>query len=134
MKRYEPAWIFNFILKIAVAIFLGMLAISLAVGVTPFTALLRSGAGFSVFAMLGWAAALTWELPEKEEAPKEKVEDLSEADEAQPESAANGTNGTTSSSEQFTPFVPSSINNAGGTAQPQAAAANSPVQQLEAVP
>lgn len=66
MSRYEPAWIFNLVLKMAVVIFLSTLAIGLVAGVTPLTALMRSSAAFGVFAMLAWAVSLTWDIPKTE--------------------------------------------------------------------
>lgn len=117
MTRYEPAWIYNFVLKIAVAIFLGTLAIGLAVGVAPLTALMRSGAGFGVFAMLAWAAAVTWDMPKPPEPPQaETEEDQAETEaKAQPqsESAQNGTSKSQNGSaqQQFTPLSPASVEN-----------------------
>jgi hypothetical protein len=79
MTRYEPAWVFNLVLKMAVVVFLSTLAIGLAVGVSPLTALLRSGAAFGVFAMLAWAASLAWAVPEMEHAPVPVEGDAPEA-------------------------------------------------------
>lgn len=71
MIQYHPDWIFNISLKLAVTICLGTLAIGLYVGVAPITAILRSGAAFTVFATLGWAAALMWQVPETEQEAEE---------------------------------------------------------------
>lgn len=74
MTQYHPDWIFNISLKLAVTICLGTLAMGLYMGVAPITAVLRSGAAFTVFATLGWAAALMWQVPEAEQESGEDAE------------------------------------------------------------
>lgn len=82
MTHYESDWVFNFGLKIAAAIFLATLAMGLVTGVTPVTAVFRSGAAFGVFVTIGWAAAIVWQPVLPEEEPEETEEDTenSEAD------------------------------------------------------
>ena len=63
MTNELSALVFNLSLKLAAAIFLGLLAVSLIVGAGPLTALLRSSTAFIVFAFLGWAMALVWQVP-----------------------------------------------------------------------
>jgi|GEM_PF-5886026 len=122
MERYEPIWIFNFILKIATAIFLGTLALGLAVGVAPLTALMRSGAGFGVFALLAWGAAVTWELPQKKEEPQEEAAETAESStesdataqtKQQTDVPKNGANKSQNGTAQpsFTPLGSESVEN-----------------------
>lgn len=75
MTNYQPDWIFNIALKLAVAICLGTLAMGLFVGVAPLTAVFRSGAAFTVFASIGWAAAMMWQVPEAEEETEDTESD-----------------------------------------------------------
>jgi hypothetical protein len=60
----QSAWIFNIGLNLAVAIFLGILAVGLFMNVPPLTAIFRSFVAFTVFALLSWAASLVWQEPE----------------------------------------------------------------------
>lgn len=78
--HFQPDWVFNFVLKLAVAICLATLAVSLTLGVSPLTSLLRSGVAFVVFATLAWAASQLWPVIEIE--VEEEAE--SEAEEADP--------------------------------------------------
>lgn len=66
MTNYQADWLYNLILKLAVALCLGTLALSLAGGVNPLIALFRSGTAFTTFALLGWATSIVWEVPEGE--------------------------------------------------------------------
>lgn len=68
MSKYEPNWVFNFTLQIAAVLCLVILALALAMNVTPLTALWRSGLAFATFALLGRAVSLIWQLPEPVEA------------------------------------------------------------------
>jgi hypothetical protein len=80
MTHYESDWVFNVGLKVAAAIFLATLAMGLVTGVTPVTAVFRSGAAFGVFVTIGWAAALVWEPPMPEEEAEETEEDEEKSD------------------------------------------------------
>ena len=64
MLTQQSAWIFNIGLNLAVAIFLGILAVGLFMNVPPLTAIFRSFVAFTVFALLSWAASLVWQEPE----------------------------------------------------------------------
>ncbi|MEW5956488.1 MAG: hypothetical protein AB1801_02105 [Chloroflexota bacterium] len=66
MTYYESDWVFNLVLKLAVVVFLSILAVGLLAGVNPLTALLRSSSAFAAFVVLGWVASLTWSAPELE--------------------------------------------------------------------
>jgi len=70
MKRYASDWVFNLILRLAVIVFLGTLALGLIVGVGPLTTLLRSGTAFAAFVVLGWATSLVWAETQAQEDPK----------------------------------------------------------------
>lgn len=76
-------WLFNFSLKLAACIFLAILAICLAVGVGPLTALLRSGTAFLTFSALGWAIASLLTLPPQatDEAEESEMEEETTANE-----------------------------------------------------
>jgi hypothetical protein len=63
MMNELSAWVYNFSLKLAAAIFLSILALGLIAGAGPLMALLRSSTAFIVFAFLGWAMALVWQVP-----------------------------------------------------------------------
>jgi hypothetical protein len=67
MTNNQSDWVFNFVLWLAVIVFLSTLALGLIVGVGPLTALLRSGIAFFSFALLGWAVSLVWAIPAPEE-------------------------------------------------------------------
>ena len=90
MTNYQSNWIFNLIIKLAVVIFLSILALSLIVGAGPLTALLRSGTAFTAFALLGWATSLVWTEPavaaEENNQPDDMPEDNLQpsADDEQP--------------------------------------------------
>ena len=71
-RQFQPDWVFNFVLKLAVVVCLATLAIGLIMGVSPLISLLRSGVAFIVFATLAWAASLIW--PEIEQAVEEEAE------------------------------------------------------------
>ena len=79
MNQYESDWVFNIGLKVAVIICLATLAVGLTIGLSPVTAVFRSGSAFAVFATISWAAALMWEPA----LPQEATEDASDADEAE---------------------------------------------------
>lgn len=71
MTKYQPEWIFNLSLQLAVAVCLSMLVLALALDVPPLTALWRSALVFAVFAVFGWITSLVWQVPEPIEAPAE---------------------------------------------------------------
>ena len=77
MEKYESDWVFNIGLKVAVIICLATLAVGLTIGLSPTTAVFRSGSAFAVFATISWAAARVWEpaLPDQPE------DEISEDDE-----------------------------------------------------
>ncbi|RMF05735.1 MAG: hypothetical protein D6768_00685 [Chloroflexi bacterium] len=103
MTNYQPDWIFNIALKLAVAICLGTLATALYVGVTPLTAVFRSGAAFTVFATLGWAAALMWQVPQVEEETEETESDTDPAEDGAGQESAPAEDGPLPDSTQPTP-------------------------------
>jgi hypothetical protein len=70
MRNNQADWVFNLVLKFAVVMCLCTLAIGLVVGTGPLTALVRSGTAFTVFALLGWATSLVWQVPEVQETKK----------------------------------------------------------------
>ncbi len=74
MEHYQSDWVFDIALRVAVIICLATLAMALYVGVGPITAVFRSGTAFAVFAILGWAAALVWKVPEPEPEPEPELE------------------------------------------------------------
>jgi hypothetical protein len=63
MSKYQPDWIFNLALQIAVVICLGILVVALAMDVAPLTALWRSSLAFATFALLGRAVSVIWQMP-----------------------------------------------------------------------
>jgi hypothetical protein len=69
MANHQVEWIYNLLLRLAVVVFLGTLALGLILGVAPLTASLRSGVAFITFAILAWAAAHLWKVPTPEETP-----------------------------------------------------------------
>lgn len=71
MTKYQPEWIFNLSLQLAVVICLSMLILALALDVPPLTALWRSALVFVVFTIFGWITSLVWQVPEPSEAPIE---------------------------------------------------------------
>lgn len=87
MTNYQANWLYNLILKLAVAVCLGTLALSLAGGVNPLIALFRSGTAFTTFALLGWATSIVWDVPEVE---ADQSDDASATDkQQQPETTAD---------------------------------------------
>ena len=72
MNYYESDWVFNIGLKVAVIICLTTLAVGLTIGLSPITAVLRSGSAFAVFATISWAAARVWE-PALQEEPEDEA-------------------------------------------------------------
>jgi hypothetical protein len=79
MSTLQSNWIFNLIVRLAVVVFLGTLALGLIVGVEPVTALTRSGVAFIAFIILAHAAATIWALLVPEEAVAVQSEESSEA-------------------------------------------------------
>lgn len=71
MTKYQPEWVFNLSLQLAVMVCLTMLILALALDVPPLTALWRSALVFVVFAIFGWITSLVWQVPEPSEAPVE---------------------------------------------------------------
>ncbi len=71
MTKYQPEWVFNLSLQLAVMVCLSMLILALALDVPPLTALWRSALVFGVFATFGWITSLVWQVPEPSEAPVE---------------------------------------------------------------
>lgn len=71
MTKYQPEWVFNLSLQLAVMVCLSMLILALALDVPPLTALWRSALVFVVFAVFGWITSLVWQAPEPSEAPVE---------------------------------------------------------------
>lgn len=84
MTNFQSDWVFNLILKLAVIVCLGTLALGLIVGVAPLIALLRSSAAFFTFALLGWATALVWQTPELETTGVQSEESFSETNQPSP--------------------------------------------------
>lgn len=82
MSKYEPNWVFNLTLQIAVVVCLGILATALAMNVAPLTALWRSSLAFVTFVLLGRAISLIWQVPEPVEVPVEV--ETQETDETAP--------------------------------------------------
>jgi hypothetical protein len=72
MKGYESDWVFNLVLRLAVIVFLGTLALGLIAGVEPLTTLLRSSTAFAAFVVLGWATSLVWAETQAGEAPESR--------------------------------------------------------------
>ena len=65
MRSQQSAWIFNLTLRLGAIVCLGTLALGLFLWVQPLTALMRSGAAFAVFLLLGWAISTVWDaVPE----------------------------------------------------------------------
>lgn len=71
MTKYQPEWVFNLSLQLAVAVCLSMLILALALDVPPLTALWRSALVFVVFSIFGWITSMVWQIPEPSEAPAE---------------------------------------------------------------
>lgn len=83
MSKYQPNWIFNLTLQIAVVVCLGILALALVMDVTPLTALWRSSLAFVTFVLLGRAISLIWQVPEPVEVPVEAQTEMTD-DTSQP--------------------------------------------------
>jgi hypothetical protein len=71
MRSQQSAWIFNLTLRLGAIVCLGTLALGLFLWVQPLTALMRSGAAFAVFLLLGWAISTVWDVAVPEEGPAE---------------------------------------------------------------
>lgn len=63
MMKYQPEWVFDLSLQLAMAVGLSMLVLGLFVGAAPLTVLWRSGLVFTVFMLLGWVTSLIWQTP-----------------------------------------------------------------------
>lgn len=94
MEHYQSDWVFDIALRVAVIICLATLAMALYVGVGPITAVFRSGTAFAVFAVLGWAAALVWKVPEPEPDPEPEAKTQDNEEEKENKEAAEKTSAT----------------------------------------
>jgi hypothetical protein len=82
---YQSNWVFDLVLRLAVVVCLGTLALGLAIGIGPLTASLRSGVAFFAFVALGWAVARVCDAPNREDTQVEAQDDV--ADSGQPPAA-----------------------------------------------
>lgn len=60
MVNNKSAWVMNMAIRIALIVFLSVLALGLINGVDPVTAVVRSGVAFVSFLILGWGASMLW--------------------------------------------------------------------------
>ncbi len=82
MANEKSAWVMNVAIRIALIVFLSMLALGLINGADPVVAVARSGVAFIAFLVLGWGASMLW-LESETEATEEEADKTDDtADEA----------------------------------------------------
>lgn len=60
MANEKSAWVMNMAIRIALIVFLSLLALGLINGADPVVAVARSGVAFIAFLVMGWGASMLW--------------------------------------------------------------------------
>ncbi len=83
MANEKSAWVMNMAIRIALIVFLSLLALGLINGADPVVAVARSGVAFIAFLVMGWGASMLWLEAETETVADESDEpDDAAADES----------------------------------------------------
>jgi len=101
--------VFSLALRFAIVVCLGTLVVGLAVGVSPLTAVLRSGVAFVAFVLLGWAASVLVGTPATEatsmstEEIASVIDSLAESLSSQDDQGSDTSNGEQQAPDQEIP-------------------------------